>query len=222
MRRQDARRDRAHPPLRAVADDGIAHFSARGETDPYPGVARASVGLRCGLHNQARPRGPVPGARDPKKVAAALQRFELAAQNFNADRETPASCRQTLAALRPACRQNPPAGHRRHPRSKPMTAFANQAAVAIHDAELYELATVDRLTAQELSPSTIRNTLLPVRAIYRRAQTRGEVALNPTLKLSLPAVRGRRDARRGRDEFRLDRGAGARRVAADERADGIR
>jgi integrase len=52
---------------------------------------------------------------------------------------------------------------------------------------------VDRLSAQELSPSTIRNTLLPLQAIYRRALTRGEVALNPTLKLSLPAVRGRRD-----------------------------
>jgi integrase len=51
----------------------------------------------------------------------------------------------------------------------------------------------DQLSAKKLSPSTVRNTLLPVRAIYRRAHVRGEVAINPTLKLSLPAVRGRRD-----------------------------
>src|SRR5439155_20986963 len=42
-------------------------------------------------------------------------------------------------------------------------------------------------------PSTIRNTLLPVRAIFRRALTRGEVAINPTSGLELPAVRGRHD-----------------------------
>jgi integrase len=51
----------------------------------------------------------------------------------------------------------------------------------------------DQLSAQGLSPSTVRNTLLPLRAIYRRAHHRGLVAVNPTLKLALPAVRGRRD-----------------------------
>jgi integrase len=51
----------------------------------------------------------------------------------------------------------------------------------------------DRLVAQGLSASSVRNTILPLRAIYRRAHSRGEIALNPTLKLALPAVRGRRD-----------------------------
>jgi hypothetical protein len=128
MRRYDASRNRAHPALRAVADDGIAHFSARGEADPYPSVARTSFGLRCGLHQQARPRGPLSGTCDPEKIGAALQRFEPSAQEFNADRATRASRRQTLAALRTARRQNPPARYRRHPRSKPVTAFANQVA----------------------------------------------------------------------------------------------
>ena len=41
--------------------------------------------------------------------------------------------------------------------------------------------------------STIRNTFLPLRAIFRRAADRGEVAINPTAGLTLPAVRGRRD-----------------------------
>jgi integrase len=51
----------------------------------------------------------------------------------------------------------------------------------------------DRLCAQGLSPSSVRNTILPLRAIYRRAHARGEVAVNPTVKLSLPAVRGMRE-----------------------------
>src|SRR5437763_8856651 len=51
----------------------------------------------------------------------------------------------------------------------------------------------DRLQAEGLDPSTIRNTLMPVRAIFRRAVSRGAVAVNPTTGLELPAVRGRRD-----------------------------
>jgi len=52
---------------------------------------------------------------------------------------------------------------------------------------------VDRLIAEGRAPSTVRNSVLPLRAIFRRAVARSEVALNPTLELSLPAVRGRRD-----------------------------
>lgn len=52
---------------------------------------------------------------------------------------------------------------------------------------------VDRLQSGGHDPSTIRNTLMPLRAIYRRAVTRGEVANNPTTDLELPAVEGRRD-----------------------------
>ena len=52
---------------------------------------------------------------------------------------------------------------------------------------------VDRLVARGLSPSSVRNAVLPLRAIYRRAVARSEVAVNPTLGLSLPAVRGRRE-----------------------------
>jgi integrase len=62
---------------------------------------------------------------------------------------------------------------------------------AISTNMLQDLA--DRLTAAGLSPSSIRNTILPLRAIYRRAHNRGDVALNPTVRLSLPAVRGSRE-----------------------------
>ena len=52
---------------------------------------------------------------------------------------------------------------------------------------------VDRLIARGLAPSTVRNSVLPLRAIFRRAVARSEVVQNPTLGLALPAVRGRRD-----------------------------
>jgi integrase len=52
---------------------------------------------------------------------------------------------------------------------------------------------LDRMVAAGFGPSTVRNTVLPVRAIYRRALARSEVALNPTLGLTLPACRARRE-----------------------------
>jgi integrase len=65
--------------------------------------------------------------------------------------------------------------------------------------KLSELTRVDlqrfvgRLMGLGLSASTVRNTLIPVRAIYRHAIAYGEVSVNPTTGLQLPAVRGRRD-----------------------------
>jgi integrase len=52
---------------------------------------------------------------------------------------------------------------------------------------------VDELLAEGVNASTIAGTLLPVRAIYRRAVSRGEVAVNPTTGLEIPAARGKRD-----------------------------
>jgi integrase len=48
---------------------------------------------------------------------------------------------------------------------------------------------VDALVARGLAPSTVR----PLRALYRRALAREQVALNPTFGLALPAVRGSRE-----------------------------
>jgi len=69
--------------------------------------------------------------------------------------------------------------------------LGNRRLTAISTRDLQDL--VDQLVRQGAAPSTVRNTLLPLRAIYRRALNRDEVALNPTLSLTLPAVRGRRD-----------------------------
>ncbi len=52
---------------------------------------------------------------------------------------------------------------------------------------------VDELVAGGASASTVRNAVLPLRAISRRALARSEVHVSPTDGLSLPAVRGRRD-----------------------------
>ncbi|MEK6273440.1 MAG: tyrosine-type recombinase/integrase [Actinomycetota bacterium] len=64
--------------------------------------------------------------------------------------------------------------------------------------DLQEFA--DGLLAGGLSPSYIQTTLLPVRAIVRRALARDELAANPCAGLQLPAVRGRRDRYASPDE----------------------
>ena len=51
----------------------------------------------------------------------------------------------------------------------------------------------DRLCAEGLDASSVRNTLMPLRVIFRRALVRGEIAVNPTTALELPAVEGRRE-----------------------------
>jgi integrase len=51
----------------------------------------------------------------------------------------------------------------------------------------------DDLLAEGRDPSTIRNALMPLRVIFRRAVEDGDVAINPCTHLRLPAVRGRRE-----------------------------
>lgn len=54
-------------------------------------------------------------------------------------------------------------------------------------------ALADRLLAAGHDPSTVRNALMPLRVVYRRALRNGEVHVNPCTMIDLPAVRGRRD-----------------------------
>ena len=54
-------------------------------------------------------------------------------------------------------------------------------------------ALADRLLAAGHDPSTVRNALMPLRTIYRRAVRLGDVATNPVSGVSLPAAPGRRD-----------------------------
>jgi len=50
-------------------------------------------------------------------------------------------------------------------------------------------ALVDRLVQDKCAAATIDSALTPLRALYRRAVARGEVAHNPTLRIEKPAVR---------------------------------
>ncbi len=49
----------------------------------------------------------------------------------------------------------------------------------------------DSLLAEGFNASTVRNALMPLRVIYRRAIQRGDVAVNPTHNLELAAVRSK-------------------------------
>ncbi|MCP9487554.1 MAG: tyrosine-type recombinase/integrase [Gaiellaceae bacterium MAG52_C11] len=52
---------------------------------------------------------------------------------------------------------------------------------------------VDEMLRDGVAPSTIRNALMPLRVIFRRAIESEELAVSPSSGLRLPAVRGRRD-----------------------------
>jgi integrase len=51
----------------------------------------------------------------------------------------------------------------------------------------------DDLLAEGRDPSTIRNALMPLRVIFRRAVEDGDLIVNPCAHLRLPAVRSRRE-----------------------------
>jgi integrase len=54
-------------------------------------------------------------------------------------------------------------------------------------------ALVDEMSAAGANPATIRNALLPLRVLYRRALALSEVTVSPVVGVQLPAVRGRRE-----------------------------
>ena len=58
----------------------------------------------------------------------------------------------------------------------------------------------DRLQAVGLGASTVRNYIASLRPIFRRAIIRGDIAVNPTTGLALPAARGRRERIASPDE----------------------
>jgi integrase len=62
---------------------------------------------------------------------------------------------------------------------------------AVSRLDLQDLA--DRWLAEGMHPRTIGGRIMPIRAIYRRAMARGDVAVNPTTGLALPAGRGGRE-----------------------------
>jgi integrase len=61
---------------------------------------------------------------------------------------------------------------------------------------------IDTMRAHGVAPSTVRNALDPLRAVYRRALQRDEVATDPTVRLVVPSGGGRRDRIADPDEAR--------------------
>jgi integrase len=52
---------------------------------------------------------------------------------------------------------------------------------------------IDELVAEGQRGQTVRNTIMPLRVLYRRAVKRGQVAVNPMLDLDLPESDGKRE-----------------------------
>jgi integrase len=82
-------------------------------------------------------------------------------------------------------------GYRRSLRDRILPDLGDVKLADLRRVDVQDLA--DRLLADGLDPSTIRNALMPLRGIFRRAVSRGDVAVSPMSGLELPAVRGRRD-----------------------------
>ncbi|HWT93865.1 MAG TPA: hypothetical protein VN238_12760 [Solirubrobacteraceae bacterium] len=77
-------------------------------------------------------------------------------------------------------------------------ALGTKRVVDLHRADVQDV--VDALMSDGCRPSTVRNALLPLRLICRRALRRGTLIENPMLGLSLPAVGRGRDRIASRDE----------------------
>ena len=72
-----------------------------------------------------------------------------------------------------------------------LPALGGRRMAELHRGDVQHL--VDELVGKGLSASTVRNALLPLRAIARRALRVGGIAMNQTLGLELPAYSGKRD-----------------------------
>jgi integrase len=95
---------------------------------------------------------------------------------------------------------------------KPSAIRSYEAALRVHvlpELGALRLADVQRRDVQRLAdallaggrdPSTIRNALMPLRVVYRRALEDGDVVVNPCAGLRLPVARGRRERIASPDE----------------------
>ncbi len=177
---------RVRPSFRAAACSCTPTLSSTGLVAPRPkadpqDAAHTDRGARVAAGKPGRPparddAGTDPDHRSPKQPKTGSPPPKQAS---SAPARATRTSRRRFAATG------------RHSATSPARSIGHQRLSAVTRNQIQDL--VDRLVAQGLAPSTVRNAILPLRAIYRRALHRDEVAINPTLKLSLPAVRGRRD-----------------------------
>ena len=98
-------------------------------------------------------------------------------------------------------------------RLRALPALGNRRLADIDLADLLELK--EQLQGEGCSPSTIRNTFVPLQAIYRRARLQGRVPIDPTIDLPLPTAEARKRAATPPEAFELLAGlTGGKRAAA--------
>ena len=197
------RRPRVRRERRRSRYEGIVLRHARGCARATAAAARARPasrrrsGRRGSARRSARPSAtsarPRVAAGEPDRAPKGLLRSPSRPRSTKRPRSgspRPRPASSARAAARPTSPpRSAPTGKRSTTASSPRS--ATKRLTAISHMMLQDFA--DQLSAEGLSASSVRNTILPLRAIFRRAHRRGDVAINPTVKLALPAVRGRRD-----------------------------
>ncbi len=81
--------------------------------------------------------------------------------------------------------------HERAMRLRVLRELGGTRLTELHRPDVSRLA--DKLAGKGLSPSTVKCSLLPLRAVCRRAVGRGEIAVNPCDGVELTALRGGRE-----------------------------
>jgi integrase len=174
---QDGRRCSCKPTYSAVVVLGRVNGRPRKKRKPFPSEAEAVAWRNEAL--VAIQNGKL-RANSPITVRAAAERFIDGARggairNRSGDIYKPSALRGIDEAFR--LRIVPDLGARK--------------LADVKRADLQRL--VSRMQAAGQSPSTVRNTVNAVRALYRWAAQHDLVETSPTLGLALPAVRGRRE-----------------------------
>jgi integrase len=175
----DGRRCSCSPTFSAVVVVGRVNGKRKRKREPFPTEAEAVAWRNEAL--VAIKKGKL-RAHAPISMRAAVEQFIAGARagavrNRSGDTYKPSALRGIDEAFR--LRVVPDLGPRQ------------LADVKRGDLQLL----VGRMQAASLSPSTVRNTINAVRALYRWATQHDlvEPDANPTVGLALPAVRGRRD-----------------------------
>lgn len=175
--------------------------------------AIANGGTRCSCEPSYRARAwdPVEGKRIAKQfhtAAAAeewLKRTEAAIQRGVLRAERPVTFREAAekwladadanVALTRSGVAYKPSAVRSYRAALEDRLFDRFGSMKLRDIRRRDVqAFVDELVRAGLAPQTIRNTLLPLRVIFRRALAVGDVEVNPTAGVQLPAGQSKRRA----------------------------
>lgn len=125
-------------------------------------------------------RGGLPEAQPRVTLAQAFERWE-------------ADARAGVVTTRSGDPYKPSAirGYAQSLRLRVLPTLGDARFHAIRRVDLQDL--IDRLVAAGHAPATVMGAVTPLRALYGRAVNRGELDINPTTGLKLPAVRTRRE-----------------------------